>query len=121
MERRKLAIEADFEIPAFEEVSSVDARFFANPKKVKGLLRDAFAADTSTFRSAGAVLEGPAKGSRSSSGKDSVVSRMTSSQRKPPSVLLTAIGERLARRPLTGREYDAGEARVSPLSVKTEL
>jgi hypothetical protein len=124
MERRKLAIEGDFEIPAFEEVSSVDARFFANPKKAKGLPRGAFAADTSTFRLPGALLEGPAKGSTSSSGKDSVVSRMTSSQRKPPSVLLTAIGERLARRPLTGREYDVGEAgevRVSPLSVKTEL
>lgn len=116
-----MATEADFEIPAFEEESSVDARFFASPKKAKGLLRGSrFAADTSTFRLAGAVLEGPAKGSRSSSGKDSEVSRMTSSQRKPPSVLLTAIGEILAPRPLTGREHDAGEVRVSPLSVQTE-
>jgi len=115
-----LAIEADFEILAFEE-SSVDARFWAIPKKARGLRRGVFAADTSTFRSAGAVLEGPAKGSRSSSGKDSVVSIMISSQRKPPSLLFTAIGERLARRPLVGMVYDAGEARFSPLSVKTVL
>lgn len=46
---------------------------------------------------------------------------MMSSQRKPPSLLLTVRGERLARRPLTGMVYDAGEVRVSPLSVKTVL
>lgn len=118
IERRRLAIEADFEIPAAGEASSVDARFFAIPKKARGLRRGRFAAETSTFRLTGAVLEGPAKGSRSSSGKDSVVSMIISSQRKPPSLLLTVIGKRLARRPLTGMVYDAGEARVSPLSVK---
>jgi hypothetical protein len=121
IERRKLAIEADFEITAVEEGSSVDARFFAIPKKARDLRCGGFAAETSTFRLTGAVLEGPAKGSRSSSGKDSAVSKMMSSQRKPPSLLLTKIGERLARRPLTGMVYDADEARVSPLSVKTVL
>ena len=121
IERRKLVIEADFETPAIEEGSSVDARCFAIPRKARGLRRGGFAAGISTFKSTGAVLEGPAKGSRSSSGKGSVVSKMTSSQRRPPSLLLTMIGEKFARRPLTGMVYDAGEARVSPLSVKTVL
>lgn len=123
IERRKLAIEVDFEMPAAGEGSRVDARFFAIPKKARGLRRGAFAAETSTFRLTGAVLCEPlaAKGSISSSGKDSAVSIMISSQRKPPSLFLTVIGERLARRPLTGMVYDVGEAGVSPLSVKTVL
>ncbi len=56
IERRRLAIEVDFEIPAVAEGSSVDARFFAIPKKARGLRRGGFAAETSTFRLTGAVL-----------------------------------------------------------------
>jgi hypothetical protein len=91
-----------------------------SPRKRRGLRRRGLAGETPTFfTSVGAVLEGPAKGSTSSSGKDSVVSIMTSSQSKAPSVLLTAIDERLARRPLTDMLH-VGEAGEEGFSIVRE-
>jgi hypothetical protein len=118
-ERRRLIIDGDLKIPVDGSGPIVAVRVFVFPKREREMDRPGFTAAVSVLATeggtglTGAVLEGLAKGLRSSSGYDSDASRMTCWQRTPPSLHLTATGESLARRPLTGT---IGEVGVSPLS-----
>jgi len=117
--RRRLTMDADFEIAAEGNALRVDARFFGLPKESLGA-RVGTGVRLSPLSGGigveGGELEGWAKGSTtSSSRKDSGPSKMTLWQRSSPSPFLTVSGVTSVSRSVTGMVYDKCEGKNSPV------
>jgi len=116
-ERRKLTFVVDLGISKDGDGPTVGERVLPKRERdvlLAGLAEEVRALVTKRGTTTGGELERSAKGSTSSSGNGSGASRMTSWQRLPPSLHLSATGEPSRLPLMVGHAFDA---LISPLSV----